>query len=84
MINSQGVVASLSHSCDGRFQRPFLWQNGHVYDLNQFIRMTPGAYFTQPFAINDRGEIAGIGVEPGCDMDEVCGHAFVLVPSSKR
>ena len=82
VINSQGVVAGLSHSCDGRFQRPFLWQSGHLYDLNQFIRMTPGAYFTQPFAINDRGEISGIGVEPGCDMDEVCGHAFVLVPQT--
>jgi probable HAF family extracellular repeat protein len=80
VINSQGVVAGLSHSCDGRFQRPFLWRNGHLYDLNQFIHTTSGAYFTQPFAINDRGEIAGIGVEPGCDMDEICGHAFVLVP----
>jgi probable HAF family extracellular repeat protein len=80
VINSQGVVSGLSFPCGGG-QRPFLWQNGHLYDLNQFIRLTPGAYFTQPFAINDRGEIAGIGVEPGCDMDEVCGHAFVLVPS---
>ena len=80
VINSHGLVAGLSHSCDGRFQRPFLWGNGHLYDLNQFIRMKPGAYFTQPFVINDRGEIGGIGVEPGCDMDEVCGHAFVLVP----
>jgi len=79
VINSQGVVAGLSFPCDGD-QRPFLWENGHLYDLNQLIRMSPGTYFTQPFVINDRGEIGGIGVDPGCDMDEVCGHAFVLVP----
>jgi hypothetical protein len=46
--------------------------------------VSPGTYFTQPFVINDRGEIGGIGVEPGCDMDEVRGHAFVLIPSSNH
>jgi probable HAF family extracellular repeat protein len=80
VINSQGVVAGLSFSCDGQSRRPFLWQKGHLYDLSQLARTVSGAQFTQPFVINDRGEIGGVGAPAGCDDDEACGHAFGLVP----
>ena len=35
VINSHGVIAGLSWTCDWQSRRPFLWQNGHLYDLSQ-------------------------------------------------
>jgi hypothetical protein len=53
-----------------------------MYDLNDVIQTPSGFRFTQAFVINDRGEIGGIGTPPGCDFDEDCGHAMVLIPCS--
>jgi probable HAF family extracellular repeat protein len=52
-----------------------LWEHGSVFDLNTVI--APGASLTLELAqgINDRGEIAGVGVDRGNNQ-----HAFLLVP----
>jgi hypothetical protein len=55
-----------------------------MYDLNDVIHAPSGFRFTQAFVINDRGEIGGIGTPPGCDFDEDCGHAMVLIPCDGR
>jgi probable HAF family extracellular repeat protein len=82
VINSGGQIVGQSFSCDGTSAREFLWQDGTMYDLNSLIPANSGFTFTQAFVINDRGEIGGIGTPPGCDFDEDCGHALVLVPCS--
>jgi probable HAF family extracellular repeat protein len=52
-----------------------LWENGSIFDLNSLI--APGASLTLELAqgINDRGEIAGIGVDAKGNE-----HAYLLVP----
>jgi hypothetical protein len=48
-------------SCDVNFNcRVAIWQDGVMTDLNSLT--PPGSlYLVSPFAINDRGEIAGLG-----------------------
>jgi probable HAF family extracellular repeat protein len=58
-INNKGQV--VLDSCDVNFNcRVALWQEGVMTDLNT---LTPlgSLYLVSPFAINDRGEIAGLG-----------------------
>jgi probable HAF family extracellular repeat protein len=58
-INNEGQV--VLQSCDVNFNcRVALWQDGVMMDLNTLT--PPGSlYLVGPFAINDRGEIAGWG-----------------------
>ena len=58
-INNKGQV--VLQSCDLNFNcRIALWQEGVMTDLNTLT--PPGSlYLVSPFAINDRGEIAGLG-----------------------
>ena len=84
VIGSKGQIAGQSYPCELNSRRPFLWQDGVLVDLNDVIQAPSGFRFTQAFAINDRGEIGGIGTAPGCDDDEDCGHAMMLIPCSGR
>jgi len=79
-MNSKGQIAGQSYSCDATQARAFLWQDGTMYELNKLIHVNSDVNFTQAFVINDRGEIGGIGTPVGCDFDEDCGHAYVLLP----
>ncbi|HVO81049.1 MAG TPA: hypothetical protein VMT28_09970 [Terriglobales bacterium] len=76
-INSktQIVGASLPGCAFDNNSRAFLWQNGSMLDLNALI--SPGASLHLQWArdINDRGEIAGIGL----DVDNN-SHVFLLIP----
>jgi len=80
VIGSKGQIAGQSYPCELNSRRPFLWQDGTMFDLNEVTQAPSGFRFTQVFVINDRGEIGGIGTAPGCDDDEDCGHAMVLIP----
>jgi probable HAF family extracellular repeat protein len=83
-INSRGQVVGASQSAAGgcdKFTSAFLWENGGpMVDLNTLV--APGSTLQLDGAsqINDRGEITGRGVPPGCDNSDVCGHAYVLIP----
>ena len=61
-----------------------LWEPGAMYDLNTLIPPNSGLQLDNAFAISDRGEIAGFGLPPGCTLDTLCGHAFVLIPCEKE
>ena len=63
----------------------FLWENDQMIDLNIFL--PPGSdlqLLTDAYNINDRGEIVGLGVPPGCGDEFACGHAFVLIPCDEN
>jgi probable HAF family extracellular repeat protein len=96
-INSLGQVVGDSYLCSTKANgnglladHAFLWENGQLADLNALIpRDSPLVLVgTGPLSdvdvpnINDRGEIVGVGVPPGCKTAafQFCGHAFLLIP----
>ena len=82
-INSRDQVVGTSLACNGDF-RSFLWENGSMVDLNTLIPPKSSLYLIETLAINDRGEIAGDGLPPGCTYDGTCGHAYLLIPCDEH
>ncbi len=84
-INSTGQIVGVSLACDSEIGlHAFLWQGGQIIDLNKVIPPNSALFLTEAFAINDLGEIAGVGVPSGCSFDALCGHAFVLIPCDQN
>jgi probable HAF family extracellular repeat protein len=83
-INNRGQVVGHSRTNDGSFHA-FLWENGGpMVDLNTLIPPGSGLLLRDALYMNDGGEIAGLGVPPGCENagepPDPCGHAYVLIP----
>ena len=77
-VNSKDQVVGASGICGGpeNTHTGFLWQRGHMIDLNTLISLpASGLRVADGNAINDRGDIAGIGVLPNGDE-----HVVLLVP----
>jgi probable HAF family extracellular repeat protein len=90
-VNSRGQVVGTSEDQTlcviPTGEHAFLWENGGpMVDLNTLIAPNSSLQLTFAFAINDRGEIVGTGLPPGCAPQniEFCGHAFVLVPCDDK
>jgi len=84
-VNSKGQVVGNSENeklCDVSGEHAFLWENGQMFDLDKLIPSGSSLRLSHALAITDAGEIVGVGVPPGCprSQDQVCGHAFVLIP----
>ena len=81
-INNQGQIVGNSSDCV-TVLRAFLWENGGpMVDLNTLIPANSNLLLTNAVDINDRGEIAGMGVPAGCDPvdQDSCEHAYLLIP----
>jgi probable HAF family extracellular repeat protein len=78
----QVVGASRIDDTPGNFRATF-WENGGpLIDLNTLIPQNSPLTLVWASNINDRGEIAGLGVPAGCAPADylLCGHAFLLMP----
>jgi probable HAF family extracellular repeat protein len=84
-INSKGQIVGVSeHECANFVQHAFLWEHGEMVDLNTLIPPNSNLQLAAAIAINDRGEITGTGVPPGCPYIGSCGHAFLLIPCDEN
>lgn len=76
-INSKNQIVGSSgdFSTDPPTSRVFLWENGEMVDLNALVPETSTLHMEFPQKINDRGEIAGSGVDAQGNE-----HAFLAIP----
>jgi probable HAF family extracellular repeat protein len=76
-INSAGQVVGTTEDCldEPQSRHAFLWENGDIVDLNTLIPPGSDLLLRGASNINDRGQIAGIGVLPNGDF-----RAFLLIP----
>lgn len=70
-INATDAVVGTAETSDGS-PHAFLWSNGVMTDLNNLIVPNLGWVLTKANAINNRGDIVGVGKLGGVD------HAFLL------
>jgi probable HAF family extracellular repeat protein len=86
-INGLGQAVGQSFSCpDFDFHHAAFWRNNAVIDLNALIPANSSLELVIADDINDRGEIAGMGVPAAVDPANVFtqGHAFLLIPCDKN
>ena len=79
-INAKGqVVGSSSADCDfsgtSTTEHAFLWKDGEIIDLNDFVPSGSHLTLVEPHYINNRGEITGNAVLPDGSL-----RAFLLIP----
>jgi probable HAF family extracellular repeat protein len=82
-INSKAqVVGTSAKTCAfaAAGRHAFLWERGQMIDLNTFLPRVSSLQLSDGYNINDRGEIVGLGLPPGCGDEFACGHVFVLIP----
>ncbi len=83
-INSKDQIAGASYPRAGATYpncnydlpaRGFLYENGELVDLNNLVPPDSELHVSEPETINDRGEIAGLGVDASGNS-----RAFLLIP----
>ncbi len=94
-INSIGQIVGVSWAEEGfcftpspavTAQHAVLWEASSLFDLNSEIPAGSGLQLVTAININDRGEIAGIGLPPGIPISqwETAGHVFVPIPCDEN
>lgn len=75
-INSKRqIVGYADDDCLRGNPHAFFWEDGTLVDLNIFVPPSSGVLLTFALSINERGEIASLGLLPNGDQ-----HAFELIP----
>lgn len=74
-INDRGQIVGLSFPYGSSTVHGVLWQNGAIYDLNTLIPTDSGIDVLEALGINDRGQIAGYGLDSSYNI-----HAFLATP----
>lgn len=74
-INAQGQAVGFSSDCH-QAHHAILWGGGEALDLSTVTAVPPNMYLAGGLNINDRGEIAVVGV-----VDSAYLHALLLVPN---
>jgi probable HAF family extracellular repeat protein len=74
-LNDSGQVVGDSYNASGQ-PHAFVWQNGTMSDLNDLIPPGSGWVLGNATAINNAGQIVGVGSHNGQ------GRAFLLTPDS--
>lgn len=77
-INSRGQIIIDTGICLVGGGPPSLWEDGTLYDLNTLVLPGSGITLVDVNFINDRGEIAAIGLLSNGDE-----HAILLVPTGE-
>jgi probable HAF family extracellular repeat protein len=78
-INASGQVLGVAFNNDFTKTSGFLWENGgRLVDLNSLIPPGSDLQLASPETINDRGEIAGNGLDADGNQ-----HAFLMIPCSE-
>jgi probable HAF family extracellular repeat protein len=75
-VNNRGDVVGNAGKCHGAVDA-FLSADGKTVNLNSLIAPSP-LHLKEAVAINNRGEISGIGVLPDGNQ-----HAYVLIPKDE-
>jgi probable HAF family extracellular repeat protein len=80
-INATEQIGGGSVPCNegNDSMRAFLWEDGSMFDLNALIPPDSALYLQFVQNINDRGEIAGTGVDVSGNS-----HAFLLIPCDEQ
>jgi probable HAF family extracellular repeat protein len=78
-INAKVQIVGSSDDCFGNNGLAFLWENGHMSDLNTFVPLSSPLTLTTATSINDHGEIAAEGVLPSGEQ-----RAVLLIPCNNE
>jgi probable HAF family extracellular repeat protein len=79
-INSRSQAVGASFGCDGSEDHAVLWEGGPpAIDLNSFVPPGSDLFLVEAVSINDRGEIAALGVLPSGDT-----RAVLLIPGREN
>lgn len=85
-LNLRMEIVGNSFSCLGDPSNAFLWEGGSIANLNDLIPHGSNLQLVFANSVNERGEIAGVGVPTGYSPVDVfnVGQAFLLVPCDEN